>query len=50
MEADPRLNFRYGGDHTFSDGARMIQAKLEILKREIAEFLPAVARRVGIDP
>jgi hypothetical protein len=48
MAADMRLDFYYGGDHTFSHGADMIRAKLRILGREIGEFLPAVARRCGI--
>jgi len=50
MEADVRLDFYYGGDHKFSHGADMIRAKLEIIDREIDEFLPALARKCGFDP
>ncbi len=49
MEADVRLNFRYGGDHSFADGATMIRAKLELLDRELGEFLPSVARRCSLE-
>jgi hypothetical protein len=42
MEADVRLNFRYGGDHSFGDGPAVIRAKLEILDGEINEFLPSL--------
>ena len=48
MEADMRLDFYYGGDHTFSHGAEMIRAKLQILEKEIDEFLPSLARRCGL--
>jgi hypothetical protein len=48
MEADMRLDFYYGGDHTFSHGAEMIRAKLHILEKEIDEFLPSLARRCGL--
>ncbi|MEK7793619.1 MAG: hypothetical protein AAB353_03775 [Candidatus Hydrogenedentota bacterium] len=47
MEADVRLDFRYGGDHTFSHGADMIRAKLELLDKELDTFLPSVAKRIG---
>ena len=47
MEKDMRLDFHYGGDHTFSHGAEMIRAKLQILEKEIDEFLPSLARRCG---
>jgi len=40
MEADTRLDFRFGGDHTFSHGADMIRAKLDILQKELGEYLP----------
>jgi hypothetical protein len=45
-EADVRLDCYYGGDHNFSHSADMIRAKLEIIKQEIEEFLPAVRDRV----
>ena len=48
MEKDMRLDFYYGGDHTFSHGAAMIRAKLQILEKEIDEFLPSLARRCGL--
>jgi hypothetical protein len=48
MEADVRLDFYYGGDHTFSHGADMIRAKLELINREINEFLPALAVKCGL--
>jgi len=50
MEADVRLDFYYGGDHKFSHGADMIRAKLELIDREINEFLPALARKCGLNP
>ncbi|MEM2935672.1 MAG: hypothetical protein QW231_00655, partial [Candidatus Bathyarchaeia archaeon] len=50
MEADMRLDFYYGGDHTFPHGTDMIQAKLRILDQEINEFLPALAQRCGFIP
>jgi hypothetical protein len=43
-----RLDFYYGGDHTFSHGGEMIRAKLQILEKEIDGFLPALARRCGL--
>ncbi len=48
MEADVRLDFYYGGDHTFAHGADMIRAKLELIEQEITEFLPALARKCGL--
>ncbi|MFH1738239.1 MAG: hypothetical protein ABIH23_04480 [bacterium] len=48
MEADMRLDFYYGGDHTFEHGTKMIQAKLDIIDQEINEFLPGVAKRCGL--
>lgn len=47
-EADMRLDCYYGGDHTFSHMTDMVQAKIEILEREIGEFLPSLERRLGI--
>ena len=49
VEADVRLDFYYGSDHTFPHAADMIRAKLEILDGEINEFLPEVAQAIGID-
>ncbi|HRK35585.1 MAG TPA: hypothetical protein PLJ47_13390 [Candidatus Hydrogenedentes bacterium] len=49
MEADVRLDWYYGSDHTFPHGADMIREKLRILDVELAEVLPGVARKVGLD-
>lgn len=43
MEGDVRLDFRYGGDHTFERGADMIRAKLELLEAEIESVRRALA-------
>ena len=48
MEADMRLDFYFGGDHTFSHGSDMLMAKLEILQKEIDEYLPDIASKLGI--
>jgi hypothetical protein len=48
MENDPRLNFRYGGDHSFEDGGRLIRAKLKLINQEISTFLPSVAEALRI--
>jgi hypothetical protein len=48
MEKDMRLNFRYGGDHTFEDGNEMLRAKIQLLKYEILNDLPAIASKLGI--
>lgn len=50
VRADVRLDFHYGGDHTFPHTEEMIVAKLDILNREIEEFVPGIARRCGIEP
>ena len=47
-ERDMRLDPYYGGDHTFSHSADMIKAKLEIMKTELNEFLPKVAKDCGV--
>ncbi|MCE9591060.1 MAG: hypothetical protein K8S99_11090 [Planctomycetes bacterium] len=44
MEADVRLDWYYGGDHSFPHGADMIRAKWEILRHEIDVFLPGLMR------
>jgi hypothetical protein len=41
-EADVRLDFHYGGDHTFSHTSDMIRAKLGILDHELSTVLPRV--------
>jgi len=48
MAGDVRLDFYFGGDHTFSHGTEMIAAKIEILEKELAEVLPALAKQIGI--
>jgi hypothetical protein len=48
MAADMRLDFYYGGDHTFSHGTDMLDAKLNIIGTELKEFLPKTAIRLGI--
>ncbi|MBI4560312.1 MAG: hypothetical protein HY706_22215 [Candidatus Hydrogenedentes bacterium] len=48
MEADMRLDFYYGGDHSFPHSADMIRAKLELLDHELNTFLPALATRCGL--
>ncbi|MFC1525971.1 hypothetical protein ACFL6X_04070 [Candidatus Latescibacterota bacterium] len=47
-DADVRLDFYYGSDHTFPHLADMLAAKLVLLESEIDEYLPAVAERLGI--
>ncbi|NUM53392.1 MAG: hypothetical protein HUU46_07095 [Candidatus Hydrogenedentes bacterium] len=42
MESDVRLDWYYGGDHTFPHGADMIREKLRMLEREIDQVLPAI--------
>lgn len=45
VEADMRLDFYYGGDHTFPHAADMIRAKLAILEQELKDYLPGLASR-----
>jgi hypothetical protein len=42
IQSDMRLDPYYGGDHTFSHGEKMMDAKLTILKKEISEHLPSL--------
>ena len=44
--ADMRLDFYYGGDHTFPHVQDMLRAKIRLLRSEIDEFLPSVQRRI----
>jgi hypothetical protein len=39
VESDMRLDPYFGSDHTFSHGARMIEAKLKLLDEEIGTYL-----------
>lgn len=48
-EADVRLDFRYGGDHSFAHTTEMLRAKRDLLDRELHVFLPSVALRLGIE-
>jgi hypothetical protein len=48
VEADMRLDFYYGSDHTFPHAADMMRAKLDIMKTELDEFLPKIATDCGI--
>jgi hypothetical protein len=45
--ADVRLDFYYGGDHTFPHLGDMLAAKLDLLEAEIEGFLPSAAERLG---
>ncbi|HVT30476.1 MAG TPA: hypothetical protein VHE81_20875 [Lacipirellulaceae bacterium] len=45
VQHDMRLDPYYGGDHTFSHGAQMIEAKLAILQQEIDDYLPSLAAK-----
>lgn len=46
-QADVRLDFYYGGDHTFPHLEDMLQAKIKLVRAEIDQFLPSVAGRFG---
>jgi hypothetical protein len=48
VQNDMRLDFYYGGDHTFPHAADMIQAKLDMLRNEITAFLPSLAVKCGL--
>jgi hypothetical protein len=50
MEADVRLDMYYGGDHTFSHGADMIRAKINIIEQEINVYLPSLAKKWNLSP
>jgi len=43
MAGDMRLDYYFGGDHTFSPGVDVLDAKLKLLDRELGEFLPKLA-------
>ena len=40
IAADVRLDWYYGGDHTFPHAADMLRTKLELLDWELDTFLP----------
>ena len=45
MEGDVRLDWYYGGDHTFPHGADMIREKLRIIQGEIDTIVPALEKK-----
>ncbi|MCC6795957.1 MAG: hypothetical protein IT366_12640 [Candidatus Hydrogenedentes bacterium] len=47
MEGDVRLDWYYGGDHTFPHGADMIREKLRIIQGEIDLVLPALEKQAA---
>ncbi len=48
MARDMRLDYYYGGDHVFSHGVDVLDAKLKVLASELDEFLPALSARCGV--
>lgn len=48
QEQDIRLDFYFGGDHSFSHGTEMIQAKIDLLEGEISRELPAIKQKLGL--
>jgi hypothetical protein len=48
MARDMRLDYYYGGDHTFSHGVDVLDAKLKVLASELNVFLPNVSARCGV--
>jgi hypothetical protein len=46
MRQDMRLDPYFGGDHTFSHGAAMMEAKLELIDHEIREYLPSLEAQI----
>ena len=48
MARDMRLDYYYGGDHVFSHGVDVLDAKLKVLACELDEFLPALNARCGV--
>ena len=50
VQGDVRLDFYYGGDHTFPHAEAMLNEKIAILKSELADFLPGIARKLTLPP
>jgi hypothetical protein len=48
MARDMRLDYYYGGDHVFSHGVDVLDAKLKVLASELNEFLPTLSARCGV--
>ena len=47
-EKDMRLDWYYGGDHTFPHAVDMLRAKLTLIEHELDTFLPAFAAKNGL--
>jgi hypothetical protein len=45
MQHDMRLDWYFGGDHSFPHGEAMLKAKLALLDEELNIYLPALARQ-----
>ncbi len=50
LEQDLRLDPYQRGDHALSHGMDMLEEKLRLVEHELAEVLPAAAKRCGFDP
>src|SRR5262249_36767486 len=48
MARDMRMDYYYGGAHTFSHGVEVVDAKLGLVGSELNQFLPKVAERCGV--
>ena len=48
VQRDVRLDWYFGSDHTFPHAEEMITAKLDIIGQEISEYLPGIARELGL--
>jgi hypothetical protein len=49
IRRDMRLDPYYGGDHTFSHGEAMIEAKLDLIHGEISNYLPSLEEALRND-
>ena len=49
MAGDVRLDFYFGGDHIFSHGPEMLEAKIALLTGELSDVLPDLAKRLGLE-
>jgi hypothetical protein len=47
IRRDMRLDPYYGGDHTFSHGEEMMNAKLKILREELSTYLPSLEAKLA---
>jgi hypothetical protein len=48
IQADMRLDFYYGGDHTFPHAEEMLRTKIAILEKEIDTYVPQLAKQCGV--